>query len=307
MSDFISDEREREILDLGTSSEAVAESSRVYKKKIQEESLEGMPEHIKYFYILTDYLGITNPDQRIERKIRKADASCIKQKVLITQYEKRISQQEQLITDKERELGDSTLYFEKRKNDIEEAVMMIERLEEEKQEQQNRRNPDERELSDRIAELDNSIIDSNQRLRKYEREKNELAAKIIETESFIQEAENVLVSTQVYSSALHNNYLRSRVERMRLAPLIGVGKKPVETIGLIVEDQKIAEDTGRLADAMTLWVGEITEQIAGMRITPRQREGVYSDLKRKHSASNTDLVSAAEKLIENKRKGKYVS
>lgn len=304
----ITEGRERELLGAGLASEAVSESSRAYVRQVQDESLEGLPDYLRYVYIVTDYLGITSADQRLSGRIRKSDQSCIKQRVLIAQYEKKISQQEQLISDKEAELRDCVICFEKRKAQIEEESLRIEKLEEERQEQRQRigKAPYDDEASRLMLKADEEIMASGQRLRRYEREKNEFAAKIIEAEAFVSEAENVLVSVQVYSSALHRNYLRSRIERMRLAPLVGMGKRPIETIDLIVEDQRIAEGTGRLADAMTLWVGSITEQIAGMQISPRERTSVYSELRRNHSSKSNDLVSMAERIAEGRRKGKYV-
>jgi hypothetical protein len=302
----VSEQRERELLG-EHSPEEFSESSEVYKKKIQEESLEGLPDYLRILCIAGDYLGITSPEKRLAARIRKSDQSCIKQRVLIVQYEKKIRQQEQLVAEKEAELRDCALFFERKKADIEQAVLRAERLEEEKQEQEEklRRNPADQSVSDEIIRIDSELIQANQDLRRYQREKNEFAARVIENESFIKEAQNAMVSVQIYSSALHKNYLRSRIERMRLAPLIGMGKNPLETIDVIVKDQKIAEETGRLADAMTLWVGELTEQISEMRIVPRERNNMYSDLSKRYDSSNQDINSIAEKIIAAQRKKKY--
>lgn len=304
----MSDERERELLGVETTSETVAESSKTYRRNIQDESLEGFSEYLKFFYLVTDYMGITSPDQRIEKKIKRSDQSCIKQRVLISSYDRKIKQQEVLVSDKEKELRDCMIYFNKKNKQIEDAMLQAESLEEERQELDQRlsKNPEDQETLERAMKLEHDLISSNQDVRRYKRERNEFASKIIETDSFIKEAENVLVSIQVYSSALHNNYLKSRVERMRLAPLVGIGNKPTETIDLIVEDQKVAEETGRLADSMTMWMSEITGQIADLRISPRERGSMYSDMNQRNDLSNKDLVKMAEEVIADKSKGKYV-
>lgn len=304
----VSESRERELLGVGTTSEMVAGSARIYIKKMQEESLEGLPEYLRYLYFVTDYLGVTSPEQRLEGKIKKSDHSCIKQRVMISHYEKQVRQQEQLITEKEAELRDCSLCYEKRKSEIEEKLMEIERLEEEKQdaEQRLRKNPADEETAAKIREADSKTLKANQDLRKYQREKTDFAAKIIEADTFISESQNVLVSVQACSSVLQKNYLRSRIERMRLAPLVSIGRGPVETIDLVVQDQKIAEETGRLADVMTEWVGEITEQMSELQISPRHRKAMYSDLTQRYSSSTEELTSIAEKIIDGQRKVVYL-
>ena len=303
----VSEERERQLLEPGTSSETVAESARVYTQKIQEESLAGLPEYLRYLYIAADYLGITSPDQRLSQKIRQSDQSCIKQRVMISQLEKKIRQHEQMVADKELELRDCILCYEKRKGQIEENVLRAEQLEEGRQEicARMQKNPADENSGKIVSKIDSEIIKANQDVRRYQREQGEFASRIIEAEAFIKESQNVLVSVQVYSSVLQKNYLRSRIERMRLAPLVGMGRKPLETIDLVVQDQKIAEETGRLADVMTSWVGELTEQMSAMEISPRQRDNAYSDLRGRYSSSNERLTSLAEKVIEEQRRPKY--
>ncbi len=303
----VSEERERQLLEPGTSSETVAESARVYTRKINEESLEGLPEYLRYVYMATDYLGITSPDQRLSGRIKQSDKSCIKQRVLISQLEKKVRQQERLIADKETELRDCIFCYEKRKGQIEETTLKAEQLEEERQEICGRmqKNPAAENAGKVISKIDSEIIKANQDIRRYQREQTEFASRIIESEAFIKASQNSLVSVQVYSSVLQKNYLKSRIERMRLAPLVGMGRKPIETIDLIVQDQKIAEETGRLADVMTSWVGELTEQMSAMEISPRQRDDAYSDLRGRYSASNERLTSLAEKVIGEMRRPRY--
>jgi len=303
----VSEDRERELLGLGTSSEALSESANVFRKKLQEESLEGMPDYMKWMYIAGDYFGVTTPDQRLAEKIRKSDQSCIKQRVLISQYERKILSQEQLVREKEAEFRDSIICFEKRKAQMEQNELQIERLEEDKQELEQKlsKNPADNAVADALTEQDNKIVGINQEQRRCERERNEFASRIVETESFIKEAQHALVSVQVYSSALQKNYLRARIERMRLAPVAGVGKKPIETIDVLVEDNRITEETGRLADSMISWISEITEQISDLHIAPRRSNGSYDDLGKRYESSSKGVISIAEKIIAEKRKAKY--
>ncbi len=305
-----SDENEdrcQQLLSSSTPAEDIGETSKIYKTKIQEESLENLPEYMKYLFVFLDYLGVTSADQRIEKRIKNSDRSCMKQRVLLSQYDRKIKQQENLISNKEVELRECILYFEKRKNDIEECMLSIESLEEEKQEHQHRlnKNPADENASERMIQLDNELVSLNQNARRYEREKNEFAAKIIENEAFVREAENVLASIQVYSSTLHRNYLRSRIERMRLAPLVGFGKKPLETIDVIMEDQKITEETGRLADSMNMWASEITERISEIHVPSGERRGVDSRMKNKYKTSSNNIAETAERIIKEKYSGRY--
>ena len=302
------DERGQHLLSSSSPAQDICETSKIYKTKIQEESLEELSSYMKYVYVFLDYLGITSADQRIEKKIKDSDRSCMKQRVLLSQYERKIKQQEKLISEKEIELRECIVYFEKRKNEIEECFLSIESIEEERQEQQQllRKNPADDAASGRIIHLDNELITLNQDARKYEREKNEFAAKIIENEAFVREAENVLASIQVYSATLHQNYLRSRIERMRLAPLVGFGKKPLETIDIIVEDQKIAEETARLADSMNLWASEITERISEIHVPSSERKGIDSRIRNRYRTTSNNIAETAEKIIKEKNSGRYL-
>ena len=303
----VTEERERELLGLGASSDALSQSAEVYRKKLREESLEGLPDHVKWLYMAADYFGITTPDQRIAGRIKKSDESCIKQRVLISQQERKILSQEQLIQEKEAEFRDSAICFDKRKRQMEEAEMQIERLEEEKQEieQKLSKNPVDNNLANALVEADSRIMQAKQDTRRYERERNEFASRIVEAEAFVKEAQDVLISTQVYHSALQRSYLKSRLERMRLAPVISIGKSPAETIDVLVNDNKVAEETGRLADVMTEWVSELTGQISELNISPRRNPGIYSDMKKRYESSSRGIISLAEKIIGEKRKAKY--
>jgi len=303
----VTEERERELLSEGVNPEALSETAKSFKKKLQEKSLEGVDDYTRILYMITDYLGITSPDKRLALKLKKSEESCMKQRVLISRYERKIMNQEQLIAEKEKELNDCIVCFEKRKAQIEETTLRAERLEEERQELEQRiqKNPGDKASEEAIGRINNALMEAEQELRKYEREKNEFISKIVENEHFIKEAKNTLVSNQKYIHALRGNYLRSRIERMRLSPFIEMGMAPVETIESIVQDYKIADDVGNLADEMSSWVCELTDIVADINITPRKRNGIYEDMSKKYKSSSKSMESVVEKIIEERRKSKY--
>ena len=303
----VTEEREKELLSEGISPEGISGIARAYSKRLQEKSVEGADDYTKILYLITDYLGISSPDKRLALKMKKSDESCMRQRVSISQYQKKIERQDELVSEKEKELSDCMVCFEKRKSQMQETALKTEKLEEERQEflGMAEKNPSDEHAQNAVARINQQLTEAEQELRKYERERNEFASKIVENNYFIKEAKNVLVSNQRYASALQKNYLRSRIERMRLSPFMEMGRAPIETIENIVQDHKIADETGNLADEMASWVSEITDVVAGMEIVPRKRKGIYTDLSRKYESSSKGIESLAERIIEEKRKSRY--
>jgi len=304
----VTEERERELLSEGINPEAVSEVARTYKKRLRDKSLEGADDYTKIIYVLTDYFGVTSPDQRLSSRLKKSDESCMRQRIQISQYRRKIESQEETIFEKEKELKDCMTCFDKRKAQILGKQAEAEKLEEERQEilQKIEKNPFDEQASKAAAQINDKLVEADQEIRKYERERAEFASKIVENEYFVKEARNVLAANQRYSSALQKNYLRSRIERMRLSPFIEMGTTPIQTIENLVQDHKTADQTGDLADEMASWVSEITDVVADMNITPRKRKGIYSDLSKKYASSSKGVEEIAEKIIEEKRKAKYI-
>jgi chromosome segregation ATPase len=188
----VTEEREKELLSAGIDPRGLSEVARSYKKRLQEKSLEGMDDYAKLLYLAADYFGITSPDKRLSEKLKKSDKSCMRQRVQIAQYQRKLASQENLISEKENELNDCMICFEKRKAQMQETAIRTEKLEEERQEflEKLDKNPMDESSAQQIARINAQLKDNEQQIRKYERERTEFASKIVENEYFVKEAKN---------------------------------------------------------------------------------------------------------------------
>src|SRR3989338_4609857 len=257
-------ERERELLRNETDFFSLKQKSASYKKTLQAESLEGLPEYMQWAYRLTDYLGITIPDKRLQEKLKLSEASCVRQRMLVQQYESRIKEQERFVLEKEQELEDCQFCYEKRRAQLAENESQAKALQDEKigYSQILKQDGNNKEAAEMVSRASAQLFELKHKQRVVEREKNEFASRIVECDSAIAESENTLVALGIYSSTLQKSYVRSRIEIMRLKPLLSSSNSPVETIDRLVEDKRMSEQTERLADTMSKWVYEITCDIS---------------------------------------------
>jgi len=297
----VTEERERELLKNGNAHDfsALQQKSAEYKAALQEESLGGLPEHMQWLYRITDYLGMTTPDKRLRERLKASEVSCTRQKLLSQQYESRIREHEQIILEREQELMDCEFCYEKRKLQLEEGERHMQALANEKNGylQLLKQDGNSKDISEMVSKISAKIFEMRHGQRILEREKNEFASRIVECDSAVREAENTLTALSIYSAVLQKSHIRSRIEIMRLKPLLSSGNSPVETIDNLVEDQRLSEQTEKIADTMSGWVYDMTSDISEIAIRTKKRKNLYDSLKDKRTGSVSDINSMAERII----------
>ncbi|MEM4336923.1 MAG: hypothetical protein QXG86_02880 [Candidatus Woesearchaeota archaeon] len=298
----IKTERESEILGRHPQELSFIEKkANNYKKKLQELSLEGMPEYLKQLYKITDYFGITSPDMRFRKMLNQTEINCATQKMLVQEFDSKINEYEMLIVEKEQELSDSELCLEKRKSQIESIKTKIDALVEEKNNYLMSVKEYKRDDSF-IQKLNNEIIEAKHNLRVYEREKEIFETNIVECYNIIKESESMIVSCEIKRSQHQKSYIASRLEICRLKSLLSTADTPIETIESIVENEKLLNHTEKIADNLARWSYDIDSNISDISVKVRKRKKIYEPLIKKKNSSANEISEMALKIIEERKK-----